>query len=66
MYHYLSSAAVEDTLSASLLTTLRKLELMSETNRVISKDFYEYKLSKNSSERHIISLLNLLISLVPF
>jgi hypothetical protein len=47
-----------------LLTTLKKLDLVSEVNRVILKDFYEYMRSKDlKSEHHTISLLALLISL---
>ncbi len=52
---------------AKLSTTLQKLELVSATNRVLLKDFYEYIQSKDhKSERHIISLLTLLISLDKF
>jgi integrase/recombinase XerD len=51
----------------SLSTTLKKLDFVSETNRVILRDFYGYMLSKDpKSERHIISLLSLLISLDKF
>ncbi|MGA8081865.1 MAG: hypothetical protein WB988_08370 [Candidatus Nitrosopolaris sp.] len=52
---------------ASLPTTLQKMESVSETNRVILKDFYQYILSKDhKSEHHITSLLTLLISLDKF
>ena len=54
---------------ASLLTTLplQKLESVSEVNRILLKDFYEYMQSKDhKSEGHIISLLTLLISLDKF
>jgi len=53
-------------LSAKLSTTLKKLESVSAANQVILENFYEYYRSKNSSERHIISLLTLLISLDKF
>jgi integrase/recombinase XerD len=46
-----------------LSTTLKKLESVSETNQAILKDFYEFLKAKNLSERHIMSLLTLLISL---
>jgi integrase/recombinase XerD len=49
-----------------LSTTLKKLESVSETNQVILKDFNEFLKAKNSSERHIMSLLTLLISLDRF
>jgi hypothetical protein len=52
---------------ASLLTTIQKLESVSKVNRILLKDFYEYMQSKDhKSERHIISLLTLLISLDKF
>jgi hypothetical protein len=50
-----------------LLTTLKKLELVSEANRVILENFYEYLQSKDlKSEYHITNLLVLLISLDKF
>jgi integrase/recombinase XerD len=52
---------------ATLLTTLKKLGFVSEVNRVILKDFYEYIRSKDlKSEHYTISLLALLISLDKF
>ena len=55
-------------MTAKLSTVLQKLEsVRSATNRVILKDFHQYMLSKDlKSERHIINLLNLLISLDRF
>lgn len=50
-------------LPANLSTTLKKLELVSETNQVLLRDFYDYMQSRDhKSERHIVSLLTLLIS----
>jgi site-specific recombinase XerD len=52
---------------AGISTTLKKLDFVSEDNRVILGDFYEHMLSKDSvAERHIINLLTLLISLDKF
>jgi integrase/recombinase XerD len=52
---------------AKLSTTLKKLQSVSAANQVILRNFYEYMCSKNPiSERHIISLLTLLISLDKF
>gem|GEM_PF-6459002 len=50
-----------------LLTTLKKLESVSEANRVILHDFHQYMLSKDlRSEHHITNSLILLISLDKF
>ena len=52
---------------ACLSTTLKKLDSVSEANRVILQSFYEYMLSKDhKGDRHIINLLTLLISLDKF
>jgi hypothetical protein len=52
---------------ASLSTTLKKLESVSEANRIILKAFYQHLLSKDSkSELHITNSLTLLISLDKF
>ena len=54
-------------MTASLSTTLKKLESVSVANRVILKDFYEYMRSKDlKSEHHITNLLVLLIFLDKF
>jgi integrase/recombinase XerD len=54
-------------MTVSLSTTLKKLESVSNANRVILRSFYEYMLSKDhKSEHHIISSLTLLISLDKF
>ncbi|MGA9152012.1 MAG: hypothetical protein WBZ36_15650, partial [Candidatus Nitrosopolaris sp.] len=67
MSAYITIAARKEEVPAKLSTTFQKLELVSETNRVLLKDFYEYQKSKDhKSERHIISLLTLLISLDKF
>src|SRR5215469_10812027 len=52
----------------SLPTTLKKLEsVRSEANRVILQNFSEYMYSKNlKSERHIVTMLTLLISFDRF
>jgi integrase/recombinase XerD len=54
---------------AKLSTTLKKLESVSLENRALLQDFYEYQISKerrSKSERHVISVLTLLISLDKF
>jgi integrase len=54
-------------LPANLSRTLKKLESVSDVNRVILKEFYQYVLSKDlKSEHHITNLLILLISLDKF
>ena len=54
-------------LPTSLSTTLKKLDWVSEANRIILKDFYQYMRSKDlKSEHHIVNLLLLLISLDKF
>jgi hypothetical protein len=54
-------------LPTSLSTTLKKLDWVSEDNRIILKDFYQYMRSKDlKSERHIVNLLLLLISFDKF
>jgi integrase/recombinase XerD len=55
------------TLPASISTMLKKLESVSEANRDILKVFYQYMSSKDhKTERHIIDILSLLISLDKF
>lgn len=52
---------------AGISTTLKKLDSVSEANRVILRTFYEYMLSKDhKSEGNIINQLTLLISLDKF
>jgi len=52
---------------ASISTTLKKLDFVSEDNRVVLKAFYEHMISKDpKTERHIINLLSLLIFLDKF
>ncbi len=52
---------------ASLSTMLKKLDLVSEVNRITLKDFYQYiQLKDLKSEHHITNLLNLLIFLDKF
>ena len=52
---------------AGISTTLKKLDSVSEANRVILRAFYEYMLSKDhKSEGNIINQLTLLISLDKF
>jgi site-specific recombinase XerD len=54
-------------LPANLSRTLKKLESVSDVNRVILKEFYQYVPSKDlKSEHHITNLLILLISLDKF
>jgi hypothetical protein len=54
-------------LPTSLSTTLKKLDWVSEANRIILKDFYQYMRSKDlKSEHHIVNLLLLLISFDKF
>jgi hypothetical protein len=51
----------------SISTTLKKLESVSEANRVMLKDFYQYiQLKDLKSEHHLTNLLALLISLDKF
>jgi len=52
---------------AKLSTIFKKLESVNTANQVVLKNFYQYMQSKDhKSERHIINLLNLLISLDKF
>lgn len=52
---------------ANLSRTLKKLESVSEANRITLNSFYQYLLSKDlKSEHHITNLLTLLISLDKF
>jgi site-specific recombinase XerD len=51
---------------AKLSTTLKKLDLISVKNRVILRSFYESMRSNSRSERHIVSMLTLLISFDKF
>jgi len=54
---------------AKLSTTLKKLESVSVENRALLQDFYEYQIGKerrSKSERHVISVLTLLISFDKF
>lgn len=54
-------------MAVTLSTTLQKLESVSAENRSTLKDFCEYMSSKDhKSERHIINLLTLLVSLDRF
>lgn len=52
---------------AGISTTLKKLDSVSEANRVVLRAFYEYMLSRDhKSEGNIINQLTLLISLDKF
>ena len=54
-------------MTTKLSTMLEKLDSISADNQIILKDFCEYMLSKDrKSDRHIASLLSLLISLDKF
>jgi hypothetical protein len=52
---------------ACLSTTLRKLDSVSKTNRVLLKEFHDHMLSRDhKGERNITNLLDLLISFDKF
>ena len=54
-------------MTAKLSTILQKLDSVSKANRIILQSFCEYMQSKDhKSERHIVSILTLLISFDKF